>query len=76
VAHVLLVALGGIAPVVIMNQLGIAFTAQPFIVSFLLMSVSASILGIGIRWLNARAGTRYAAALGCLSTVAILPLSL
>jgi thiol-disulfide isomerase/thioredoxin len=54
------------------EPVGIAFTAQPFIVSFLLMSVSASILGIGIRWLNARAGTRYAAALGCLSTVAIL----
>jgi thiol-disulfide isomerase/thioredoxin len=69
---VLLVALGGIVPVVTMNRLGIAFTAQPFIVSFLLMSVSASILGMGIRWINARAGARYAAALGCLSTVAIL----
>ena len=69
---VLLVALGGIAPVVTMNQLGIAFTAQPFIVSFLLMSISASILGMGIRWLNTRAGTRYAAALGCLSAVAML----
>ena len=69
---ILLVALGGIVPVVTMNRLGIAFTAQPFIVSFLLMSVSASILGMGIRWLNARAGTRYAVALGCLSTVAIL----
>jgi thiol-disulfide isomerase/thioredoxin len=69
---VLLVALGGIVPVVTMNRLGIAFTAQPFIVSFLLMSVSASILGMGIRWLNARAGTRYAAAIGCTSTVAIL----
>ena len=69
---VLLVALGGIAPVVTMNRLGIAFTAQPFIVSFLLMSVSAAILGMGIRWLNARAGTGYAAALGCLSAVAIL----
>jgi thiol-disulfide isomerase/thioredoxin len=69
---VLLVALGGIVPVVTMNRLGIAFTAQPFIVSFLLMSVCAAILGMGIRWLNARAGTRYAAALVCLSTVAIL----
>jgi thiol-disulfide isomerase/thioredoxin len=69
---VLLVALGGIVPVVTMNRLGIAFTAQPFIVSFLLMSVSTSILGMGIRWLNARAGARYAAALGCLSTIAIL----
>jgi thiol-disulfide isomerase/thioredoxin len=69
---VLLVALGGVVPVVAMNRLGIAFTAQPFIVSFLLMSVSASILGMGIRWLNAREGTRYAAALGCLSTAAIL----
>lgn len=69
---VLLVALGGIVPIVVMNRLGIAFTAQPFIVSFLLMSVSASILGMGVRWLNARAGTRYAAALGGLSAVAIL----
>jgi thiol-disulfide isomerase/thioredoxin len=69
---VLLVALGGIVPVVTMNRLGIAFTAQPFIVSFLLMSVSTSILGMGIRWLNARAGARYAATLGCLSTIAIL----
>jgi hypothetical protein len=69
---VLLVALGGIVPVVTMNRLGIAFTAQPFIVSFLLMSVSASILGMGIRWLNARVGVQYAAALGCLSAVAIL----
>ena len=48
------------------------FTGRPFIVSFLLMSVCAAILGMGIRWLNARAGTRYAAAVGCLSTVAIL----
>jgi hypothetical protein len=31
---VLLVALGGIVPVVTMNRLGIAFTARPFIVSF------------------------------------------
>jgi len=69
---VLLVALGGIVPVVTMNRFGIAFTAQPFIVSFLLMSVCAAILGMGIRLLNARAGTRYAAALGCLSTVVIL----
>jgi thiol-disulfide isomerase/thioredoxin len=68
----LLVALGGIAPVVTMNRFGIAFTARPFIVSFLLMSVCAAVLGVGIRWLNARAGTRYAAALGCLSTVAVL----
>lgn len=69
---VLLVALGGIVPVVTMNRLGIAFTARPFIVSFLLMSVCAAILGMGIRRLNARAGTRYAAAVGCLSKVAIL----
>jgi thiol-disulfide isomerase/thioredoxin len=54
------------------EPVGIAFTAQPFIVSFLLMSVSTSILGMGIRWLNARAGARYAATLGCLSTIAIL----
>ena len=67
-----LVALGGIVPVVTMNRLGIAFTAQPFIISFLWMSVSASILGVGIRWLNVRAGTRYATALGCLTGVAIL----
>ena len=69
---VLLVALGGIVPVVTMNRLGIAFTAQPFIVSFLVLSVCSIILGIGIRWLNARAGTRYATAVGCLSTIAIL----
>ncbi|MFC5863061.1 TlpA disulfide reductase family protein [Acidicapsa dinghuensis] len=69
---VLLVALGGIVPVVTMNRLGIAFTAEIFIASFLVMSVCASILGMGIRWLNARAGTRYAAALGCLSAIAIL----
>ena len=68
----LLVALGGIAPVVTLNRLGIAFTARPFIVSFLLMSVCAAVLGVGIRWLNARAGTRYAAALGWLSMIAIL----
>ena len=46
---VLLVALGGIVPVVTMNRLGIAFTAGPFIASFLLMSVCAAILGMGIR---------------------------
>jgi thiol-disulfide isomerase/thioredoxin len=69
---VLLVASGGIVPVVTMNRLGIAFTAGPFIVSFLVMSVCAAILGMGIRWLNARAGARYAAALGCVSTIAIL----
>jgi thiol-disulfide isomerase/thioredoxin len=68
----LLVALGGIAPVVTMNRFGIAFTARPFIVSFLLMSVCAVVLGVGIRWLNARAGTRYAATLGCLSIIAVL----
>jgi thiol-disulfide isomerase/thioredoxin len=69
---VLLVALGGIVPVVTMNRLGIAFTGRPFIVSFLLMSVCAAILGMGIRWLNARAGIRYAAAVGCLSAGVIL----
>ena len=69
---VLLVAIGGIVPVIMMNRWGIAFTARPFIVSFLLMSVCATILGMGIRWLKARAGTRYVAAVGCLSTVAIL----
>jgi thiol-disulfide isomerase/thioredoxin len=73
---VLLVALGGIVPVVAMNRLGIAFTARPFILSFLLISVSASILGMAIRWLNARVGIRYAAALACLSTVAILAVAL
>jgi thiol-disulfide isomerase/thioredoxin len=69
---VLLVALGGIVPVVTMNRLGIAFTARPFIFSFLLMSVCAAVVGVGIRWLNTRAGTRYAAALGCLSIIAVL----
>ena len=69
---VLLVALGGIAPLGAMNQLGIAFTDRIFLVSFLVMSLCAAILGIGIRWLNARARTRYAVALGCLSTLAIL----
>jgi thiol-disulfide isomerase/thioredoxin len=54
-----------------MNRLSIAFTAQPFIVSFLLLSVCAVVLGLGIRWLNARAGTRYATALGCLSIIAV-----
>ncbi len=68
----LLVALGGIAPIVTMNRLGIAFTARPFIVSFLLMSVCAAVLGVGIQWLNARVGTRYTAALGCLSIIAVL----
>jgi thiol-disulfide isomerase/thioredoxin len=68
----LLVALGGIAPVVTMNRFGIAFTARAFIVSFLLMSVCAAVLGVGIRRLNARAGTRYAAALGCLAVIAVL----
>jgi thiol-disulfide isomerase/thioredoxin len=68
----LLVAGCGIAPLVTMNRLGIAFTDRIFFVSFLVMSVCAAILGIGIRWLNAQAGTRYATALGCLSTVAIL----
>lgn len=68
----LLVALGGIAPVVTMNLLGIAFTARPFIVSFLLLSLCAAVLGVGIRWLNARAGARYAAALGCLSIIVVI----
>jgi thiol-disulfide isomerase/thioredoxin len=68
----LLVALGGIAPLVTMNRLGIAFTARPFFVSFLVLSVCAAVSGVGIRWLDARAGTRYAAALGCLSIIAVL----
>ena len=68
----LLVALGGIAPVVTMNRLRIAFTAQPFIVSFLVLSVFAVVLGLGIRWLHARRKTQYAAALGCLSMITVL----
>lgn len=68
----LLVVLGGITPIVTMNRLGIAFTDQQFIISFLLMSVCAAVLGVAIRWLNARAGIRYAAALGCLSIIAVL----
>lgn len=67
-----LVALGGIVPVVAMNRLRIAFTAQPFIVSFLMLSGCAAVLGVGTRRLNTRNGTRYAAALGYLSIIAVL----
>ena len=63
----LLVAFGGIAPLLTMNRLGVAFTARPFFVSFLLISVGAAILGAAIRWLNARAGTGYAATFGCVT---------
>jgi thiol-disulfide isomerase/thioredoxin len=68
----LLVALGGIAPVVTMNRLRIAFTAQPFILSFLVLSVCAVVLGVGSQWLNARKKTQYVAALGCLSIITVL----
>lgn len=68
----LLVALGGIAPVVTMNRLRIAFTAQAFILAFLVLSVCAVVLGMGIRWLHARKRTQYAAALGCLSIITAL----
>ncbi len=67
---VLLVALGGIVPVLTMNRLRIAFTAQSFILSFVLLTICAAVLGTGTRWLNARSGVRRAAALGCLSAIA------
>ena len=61
------VAFGGIAPVITMNLLGVAFTAHTFIASFLLMSICAAVLGAGIRLLYARSEILYAAVLGGLS---------
>ncbi|HEV2709180.1 MAG TPA: TlpA disulfide reductase family protein [Edaphobacter sp.] len=69
---VVLVALGGIAPVITMNRLGIAFTARPFFLSYLVLSVCMAALGFAIRWLYAREKPWYGAALGCMSLVAVL----
>ena len=67
-----LIAIGGIAPVLAMNRLGMAFTAPPFILSFLGLSVCAVMLGVAIMSLHARKKTKYAAGLLCLSTVAAI----
>ena len=68
----LLVGLGGIVPVVIMNQLRIAFTGTPFFLSFLMLGVSAAALGTGTHWLRARGRTKYASLLGLLSSITVL----
>jgi thiol-disulfide isomerase/thioredoxin len=68
----LLVALGGVVPVIAMNQLEIAFTDRLFIVSFLLMSVGAAGLGVGIRRLSVQRGLWYGAALGCFTIIGVL----
>jgi thiol-disulfide isomerase/thioredoxin len=52
--------------------LKIAFTDETFFLSFLVMSVCAAVLGVSIRWLNARRKPWYAAALGCVSLIAVL----
>lgn len=72
----ILVAFGGIVPVVIMNLSRIAFTAGAFISSFLIMSVCAAVIGAGTRLLYARSRNMYAGMLGGLSIATALAIVL